>query len=84
MSDSQTTGDAQPTETTTIQLQGEKIYFCQKCGSESDGLTGCLHTTTTVGSEVRCLNCYRVYVQSEEHLKNIQRAIPVLVRKPQA
>ena len=82
MSDTETTGNAPLSETKTIQIQGPKIYFCQRCGSESDGLTDCLHTNTTVGEEIRCLSCYRIFVQSEIHLKTIQEHIPVLVRRP--
>ena len=52
---------------------------CPVCGATSNGFTNCLHTQTERGDEVRCLECYRAFVQSEIHLKTIQDNIPQLI-----
>lgn len=79
---SETTGDAPKSDSKTVQVELPKTHFCQKCGAQSDGLGNCLHVNTTVGAEIRCLACYREFVQSETHLEAIKTHIPIMVRIP--
>jgi hypothetical protein len=68
-------------ETKTISLEGIKAYVCSVCNTESDGFTNCLHVTTSEGEELRCITCYRAYTQSQEHLEQVRKYIPVLKSK---
>ena len=67
-----------PSETFAVEMP--KIYVCPKCGAVSDGLTNCLHLNTAHGEELRCVECYRKYVQGAEHMQTIRREIPALVK----
>ena len=74
--------DSKPETITLNDVVTGLTYVCPRCGSECDGFTNCLHTRSDDGQEqVRCLSCYRVYVTSEEHLRNIAANIPVLTLK---
>ena len=77
---SETHGDGEKSDSKTFEVKMPQTHLCQVCGATSDGLSNCLHVSTTVGSEVRCLSCYREFVQSKEHLEMIQKHIPIMVR----
>jgi len=80
MNESETQGDGEKSDSKTFEVKLHQTHLCQSCGATSDGLSNCLHVSTTVGSEIRCLACYRQFVQSREHLEMIQKHIPIMVR----
>ena len=79
MSDTTEKNNEEPASNTFEFPQLPPTHVCPVCSATSNGFTGCLHTQTERGDELRCLECYRVFVQSEIHLKAIQDNIPQLI-----